>query len=113
MDVVEQVIRFFGPFSALGQGHQQPRRFWIDYNCAIPIYEILIAYQNKDYLVCLVFLATWATITYTIFLGSLQLSASSYGATSFGSDYTAVKASTILVAFVLVVNVIVWWQFCR
>ena len=113
MDVLEHAIRSLGPFFALRQGYQAPRVLRTDYTRAMPIYEILIAYQNKDYFVCLVFLATWATITYTIFLGSLQLSASFYGATSFNSDYTAVKASTILIAFVLVVNVAVWWQFCR
>ena len=49
---------------------------------------------------------------YTIFLGSLQLSSSYYGATSFDSDLAASQASTILIAFVLLVNLAVGQRCC-
>jgi len=62
---------------------------------------------------CFVSLATQATVVYTIFIGSLQLSRSYYGATSFNSDYIAVISSTSLIAFVLVVNISVWWVYGR
>ena len=77
------------------------------------MYEILVAYWNSHYLLCFVLLGSLAAAVYTVFLGSLQLSSSDYGATSFNSDLTAATASTILIAFILLVNLAVGWRYCR
>jgi hypothetical protein len=85
----------------------------VDYTRGIPVYEILVAYWNSHYLLCFVLLGSLATVVYITFLGSLQLSSSDYGATSFNSDLTAATASTILIAFILLVNLAVGWRYCR
>lgn len=111
-DVVERNVRSLTVFDALRHGYQSPRLLWTDYTCGIPVHEILVAYCNGHYLLCFILLGSLATVVYTIFLGSLQLSSSYYGATSFNSDLTAATASTFLIAFILLSNLAVGWRYC-
>lgn len=111
-DVVHQTIRILTPFHALRSGYQSPRILWTDYIRSVPFYELFLALKNNDILLFHVFLTTYAIMTYTVFLSALQTSSSSYGATSFASDRVAAQASTVLVSYVLVVNVVVGWRFC-
>jgi hypothetical protein len=56
-------------------------------------------------------LASLVTTIFTIFLGSLQLSASAYGSTTFESDLAAATGSTLLIAFVLAVHLVLGYHF--
>jgi hypothetical protein len=77
------------------------------------VYEIFVAHRNDHYLLCLVLSGSLATAVYTIFLGSLQLSSSYYGASSFDTDLAAATASTSLILFNVLVNLAVGWRYCR
>ena len=112
-DVIEHEVRSLTVFDALRHGYQSPRILWTDYSSGIPIHEVFVAYRNGHYLLCSVLLGSLAMAVYTIFLGLLQVSSSYYGATSFDSDLTAARASTILIAFVLLVNLAAGWRYCR
>lgn len=112
-DVIEHNVRGLTVFDTLRHGYQPPRILWEDYTCGITVYEILVAYWNSHYLLCFVLLGSLATVVYITFLGALQLSSSDYGATSFDSDLTAATASTILIAFILLVNLAVGRRYSR
>ncbi len=111
MDVIDHDVRSLAPFHALAQGYQRPAVLWADYSSGIPLWEAWIAWREGHYLVCSSMLASLATTVFTIFLGSLQLSASSYGSTTFESDLTAATASTLLLAFVLAVHLVLGYYF--
>lgn len=112
-DVVEHDLRSLTVFDALRHGYQSPRILWTDYSCEILVHEVFVAYRNGHYLLCFVMLGSLVMAVYTIFVGSLQLSSSYYGVTSFDSDLTAARASTLLIAFVLLVNLAAGWRYCR
>jgi hypothetical protein len=61
-------------------------------------------------MLCFTMLSSLATTIFTIFLGTLQLSASAYGSTDFESDLSAATASTLLIAFVLGVHLILGYK---
>ncbi|KAH6630958.1 hypothetical protein B0J18DRAFT_116928 [Chaetomium sp. MPI-SDFR-AT-0129] len=111
VDVIDQAVRSLGPFYALAQGYQRPDVLWADYSSSILLWEAWTACRDGHYLVCSSMLASLATTVFTIFLGSLQLSASSYGSTTFESDLATATASTLLVAFVLAVHLALGYHF--
>lgn len=104
-------MRSLAPFYALSKGFQPPEVLWTDYTSGIPVWEVAVAWWNGHYLLCYALCASLATTVFTIFLGSLQLSASAYGSTSFETDLAAATASTLLIAFVLAVHLALGYQF--
>ena len=113
-DVIEDAVRVLAPYDMLRRGFQPPDVLFQDYTSAgVPVYEILRAWKDGQHLLGWTILASYAVSVYTIFFGSLQQSSSSYGATSFFDDQTAAVASTILIGFVLLVNTVVGWRYCR
>ena len=63
------------------------------------------AFESGHHLLGYVLLASMATIAYTIMLGSLQASASFYGATTFGSNFAGVVLVSFFNSVVLGVSV--------
>lgn len=110
-DVIEHAVRSLAPFYALSRGYQPPEVLWADYTSGIPLWEVAVAWWHGHHLVCCAMCASVATTVFTIFLGSLQLSASAYGSTSFETDLAAATAATLLVAFVLAVHAGLGYQF--
>lgn len=110
IDVLEHALRSLAPYYSLRKGYQLADVLYRDYTSGIPIWEIWVACKNGDYLLCNVMLLSWAVTIFTIFLGSLQLSASAYGSTSFESDLAAATASTLLRAFVLAVHLVLRYR---
>lgn len=109
--MIDHAVRSLAPFHALAQGYQPPNVLWADYSSGIPLWEAWIACRNGHYLLCNSMIASVATTVFTVFLGSLQLSASSYGSTTFESDLAAATASTLLIAFVLAVHLVLGYHF--
>ena len=58
-------------------------------------------------------LASLATVVYTIMLGSLQVSASYYGSTTFSADLTGVAVVFSMNLFILLVSLAVTWRYGR
>lgn len=109
--MIDHAVRSLSPFHALAKGYQRPDVLWTDYSSGIPFWEAWIACRNGHYLLCSSMLASLATTVFTIFLGSLQLSASSYGSTTLESDLGGATASTLLIAFVLAVHLVLGYHF--
>ncbi|KAK3997218.1 hypothetical protein QBC44DRAFT_377111 [Cladorrhinum sp. PSN332] len=72
--------------------------------------DIFRAFKNAHTLPVFTFLSSFAITVTTIFLGTLQLSSSFYGATSLQSDLQAAMAATLLLAFVLGTTVGVYYK---
>lgn len=111
VDVIDFNVRAFTPFAALRQGFQPPAVLWADYTTGIPLWEILVAFYSEHYLLGMSLLSTLATVIYTIFLGTLQLSSSFYGGATFEADLAASTACSLLAGFILAVNLALGWHF--
>jgi hypothetical protein len=113
-DTVEESVRVLAPWDQLRRGYQGPHVLFQNFtDSGIPLFEILHVWWQGQYLLGSTILAGYATAAFTIFFGSLQLSSSSFGATSFFADQTAAVASAILITFVFGVNCCVQWRYCR
>ncbi|MCJ1394522.1 hypothetical protein MMC18_007401 [Xylographa bjoerkii] len=103
--VLERNVRCLTVFDALHHGYQTPRILWDDFTTGTPILEIFAAFRKGHHLLGYVMLASLATVVYTIILGSLQVSASFYGATSFMDDLGDVVIAFSMNLVILAVSV--------
>lgn len=107
-DVYDYSIRALHPFYLLHKGSQPARVLFSDYTVSqphsvIPVVDLFIAFKSGHSLICFSILASIATAILAVFLGSLQLSSSYFGATNFASDQIAATTSTMLVVFMILV----------
>ena len=79
----------------------------------VPLVDVLVSWNRGHHMVCLSVLASLDITVVTVFLGSLQLSSSYYGATSFVGDQTAATGAAWLVGLAVVVYAGVWWRVRR
>lgn len=98
-------------FDALCKGFQPPSTLFQDYDSSMPIFEVFSAFANGHSLLGYVFLASLATAGYTVLLGSLQVSASFYGATTYAADLACAISASILNLLILLVSVAVGWRY--
>ncbi len=98
---------------ALLQGYQPPETLWDDFTSGPPVTEIFQAFQKQQHLLGYVMLGSVATVIYTIMLGSLQVSASFYGATDFNGDLSGVLVTLIMNLFILIVSIAGAWTYGR
>ena len=111
--VLERNVRCLTVFDALRHGYQSPRILWDDYTCSRPVLEIVYAFDRGQHLLGYVMLASLATVVYTILLGSLQVSASYYGSTTFSADLAGVATVFSMNMFILLVSLAVTWRYGR
>ncbi|KAK5660025.1 hypothetical protein OQA88_13493 [Cercophora sp. LCS_1] len=114
-DVIDYSIRALSPFYELHKGYQSACVLFVDYTpssplSVLPLWDIIQGLRAGHYLLVFSIMASIATTILTVFLGSLQLSAAYYGATSFSSDQAAATGATCLVSFVLVVHAAIGWK---
>ena len=104
-------VKAFAPYYALRQGYCHPRVLFADYTTGVPLWEVVVAFRDEQYLLGMNHLATLAAVVYTIFLGSLQLSSSYYGGTTFDSDLLSATVCTMFASFILAVHLALAWRF--
>jgi hypothetical protein len=91
--------------------YQDPDILWHEYTYSTPILEVVIAFARRNHLLGYVMLASLATALYTIVLGSLQVSATFYGATSFAADRAGAVVTLLLNIFLLLVSLTVAFRY--
>lgn len=90
---------------ALEVAPKQPARILKeDWDNTWPIIDVIQAFSHGRIFLGLTLLGTVLTIVYTIMLGSLQVSASFYGATTFHADLDGVIAVAALNAYALLLS---------
>ena len=114
-DVFDYSVRALHPFYTLHKGAQSASILFEDYTVShphsvIPIVDLFNAFRRGHHLIYFTVLASIATVIVAVFLGSLQLSSSYYGATSFSSDQLAATGSSWLVVFIFLVYAGIGWK---
>ncbi|KAK0624116.1 hypothetical protein B0T14DRAFT_583313 [Immersiella caudata] len=114
-DVFDYSVRALHPFYKLRRCARSASVLFEDYTVAyphsiIPIVDIFHAFRKGHSMICFVALASTATAVVTFCLGSLQLSSSYYGATTFTNDHVAATISSWLVVFMLFVYAGIAWK---
>ncbi|KAM7208347.1 hypothetical protein V8F20_001325 [Naviculisporaceae sp. PSN 640] len=121
-DVFDFSIRALYPYYELRRGGRSPDVLFVDYVASlstwgalstVPVIDIIAAWWRGHSLIYASALASMAITTVTVFLGSLQLSSSYYGATSFVSDQTAATGAACLTGFTLIVYASVGFRIHR
>ncbi|KAK4449015.1 hypothetical protein QBC34DRAFT_438781 [Podospora aff. communis PSN243] len=114
-DVYDYFVRALHPFYALHQGARSASVLFEDYTVSyphsvIPVVDMFRAFRRGDGMICFVIFASMATAVVAVFLGSLQLSSSYYGATTFSSDHVAATGSAWLVVLMVLVYAGIAWK---
>ncbi|KAB2573030.1 hypothetical protein DBV05_g8288 [Lasiodiplodia theobromae] len=100
----ERRVRAATVFFALSAREQPPRILYEDWTNTIPFVDIAQAFRHGHVFLVFTLIGTVVSIAYTIMLGSLQVSASFYGATTYTADVDGVIAIVAFNAYLLAIS---------
>ncbi|MCJ1251214.1 hypothetical protein MMC30_008445 [Trapelia coarctata] len=112
-DLLEHNVRSLAALDALRQGYCSPAVLWDDYTTGTPVAEVFSAFHRGQHLLDYVLLASFTSYIYTVMLGSLQVSASYCGSTTYGGDLAGVIIVLATNSFILAVSLAIAWRYGR
>ncbi|KAK4213352.1 hypothetical protein QBC37DRAFT_423209 [Rhypophila decipiens] len=123
-DVLDFSIRSLHPFYELRKhgGAKTADILFDDYAASLssrgvfsllPVVDVIRAWRKGHHLVCMSVLASMGLTVVSVFLGSLQLSSSQYGSTTFLGDQTAATGAAWILGLGAVVYLAARWRIGR
>ncbi|KAI3391522.1 hypothetical protein diail_7184 [Diaporthe ilicicola] len=92
------------PYALAFDAPQPAKALFEDWDNTWPVLDVVQAFLHRRWFLGLTFLGTVLTYGYTIMLGSLQVSASFYGATTYHADKDGVMAVLALNSYLLLLS---------
>lgn len=111
--ILERKVRATTVLQALQRHYQHPRVLYEDWQSTIPVQDVVQAFHSHHHFLGYILFGSIGTIVYTIMLGSLQVSASFYGATTFAADTDGVIVVMVLNAYLLIVSLLSTYRYCK
>ncbi|RDW79447.1 hypothetical protein BP6252_04085 [Coleophoma cylindrospora] len=109
--VLERTVRDTTTITRLSNLFCTPDVLFEDFKTSIPVIEIFQAFSKSYHLLGYVLFGSFCSIVYTIMLGSLQVSAGFYGATTFHADLDGVITVLVMNMVLFLVSAFVAYTY--
>ncbi|RDW91841.1 hypothetical protein BP5796_01235 [Coleophoma crateriformis] len=109
--VLERTVRDTTTITRLSDLFCTPDVLFEDFKTSIPVIEIFQAFSKSYHLLGYVLFGSFCSIVYTIMLGSLQVSAGFYGATTFHADLDGVITVLVMNMVLFLVSAFVAYTY--